>query len=132
MTGERIVDGRIQRTVIRRHEYGYRAEPGYLLVDVAQGDPAEALITNRSGRDLTIDLQGRLADSTISLLLPAGDRSARERSARLRRAGIALPAGHTLRLRFRRSLRGVQSYRAFDDEGIEVSGGSGPGIIIER
>jgi hypothetical protein len=127
--------GRIPRTVIRRHTYGYRAEPGHLILDVAQGDPPAALLTNRTGSGLSVDLGEAFLREVI--LLP-GSRLPRtaaewERLERIgRREGISLSDGDSLALVFSDEARGVQSYQAtVDGTDIEVSGGSGPDIIIE-
>jgi hypothetical protein len=130
----------IRRTVLGRHPYGYCATPGRLLVDVAQGDPAAALITNRTGRTVSITLLGALGGSDVALV-PESFRLSPEAHARLRglieftpvRGSIGLEDGRSLALAFPESLAGVQSYQAaVDGTDVEVSGGSGPGIIIER
>ena len=130
----------IRRTVLSRHTYGYRATPGLLLVDVAQGDPAAALITNRTGRTVSITLLGALGDSDVALV-PVSFKLSPEAHARLRelsaatpvRGSIGLADNQSLALAFPESLAGVQSYQAaVDGTDVEVSGGSGPGIIIER
>ncbi len=52
---------KIPRAIISPHEYEYRATPGNLLVDVLQGDPAAAIITNRTTETVRLTLLGNLA-----------------------------------------------------------------------
>lgn len=136
MAGELTLEGKIPRAVIYRRKYGYNAEPGHLVVDLTQGDPPAALITNRSGRSLSLDLVDDLVDEVIQV---PGSRLPRtpEEWSRLRRLdarrGIPLPNDDSLVLVFIDGRRGVQRYdAAVDDTGLYVSGGSGPDIIIER
>jgi len=127
--------GRIPRTVIRRHTYGYRAEPGHLVLDVAQGDPRAALLTNRTGSGLSVDLGEAFLREVIRLPGSRLPHTAQEWESLERidgRARISLADGDSLVLVFSNDARGVQSYQAtVAGTVIEVSGGSGPGIIIE-
>jgi hypothetical protein len=127
--------GRIPRTVIRRHTYGYRAEPGHLVVDVAQGDPPVALITNRSGSLLRVDLRAARVGELIQVpgsRLPRTAEEWRELERIVDRAAIPVRDGDSLALVFGGEAHGAQRYEAtVDGTGIEVSGGSGPDIIIE-
>ena len=143
MDGETRLEGKIPRVVIRWHEYGYRAEPGHLIVDIAQRDPTAALITNRTGDTSrpgkTLLVQFTSAPSEL-FLIPGDTRfplteellSTLDPPERSRDAYV-LPADQSLLLIFGGGARGVLYYRAFvEGTDIEVSGGSGPDIIIER
>ncbi len=144
MDGDTRLEGKIPRAVIRWHRYGYRAEPGYLIVDVAQGDPAAALITNRTrsercaGRTLSVTFTGRPTPVAV-FLIPKGtsfplpsEVPSKLDPARLLEGAYQLPVDQSLLLIFGRGASGVLEYQALvDGTDIEVSGGSGPGIIIE-
>lgn len=127
--------GRIPRTVIYRRSYGYHAEPGHLLVDVAQGDPAEALITNRTRRNLFVKFTGRVQLRQVRRV-PRGvpfprNRSSLDRCQAITGSTYGLPPGFSLWLALRR-VSSVVPYRVrVAGADIEVSGGSGPDIIIE-
>jgi len=126
---------RIPRTVIYRRTYGYHAEPGHLLVDVAQGDPAEALITNRTRRKLTVEFTGRVPPRQVrrvprKVSFPR-ERSALDRCPPVTGEAYDLPPGCSLWLALHRA-SGVVAYRVkVSGADVEVSGGSGPDIIIE-
>ncbi len=132
----RLHGRRIPRTVISRQTYGYRADPGHLIVDVAQGDPPAALVTNLTGRLLTITFPGGKQPRRV-FLFPKGhfpralQSGATPRTARENRWGHELPPDHSLLLDLSR-VHGIVPYQALvDGAGIEVSGGSGPDIIID-
>lgn len=134
MNGE-TTGRRIPRAVIYRRTYGYHAEPGHLVVDVAQGDPPEALISNRATKSLSVEFPGRTKPREVHLV-PVGvrfpeERSLRERCQRMQGSVYDLPPGGSLLLTLDRGW-GVVPYRAtVDGAEIEVSGGSGPDIIID-
>ena len=144
MAGELTLEGKIPRAVIYRRRYGYNAEPGHLVVDLTQGDPPAALITNRSGSSLSVDLVDDLVNEVIQVPRSRLPRTSEEWSSLRRiglRRGIPLPNDDSLVLVFIDGARGVQRYDAAVDETavgdaadtrIYVSGGSGPDIIIER
>ncbi len=133
---KRLHGKRIPRAVISRHTYGYRADPGHLIVDVAQGDPPAALVTNHAGRGLTVAFTGGKQPRHVFLIPAAHVPRALQNTETLHpprsgRLGYLLPADHSLLLDLTR-VRGVVSYQAqVDGAGIEVSGGSGPDIIID-
>jgi hypothetical protein len=128
--------GRIPRTVLRWHPYGYRADPGHLIVDVAQGDPPAALITNRTRHEVRFKLLEEPVCEVVRVPR-SGVPQRHEEWSKLdradRRGEIPLPPDASLVLLFPDEARGVQRYEALVvGTDIEVSGGSGPDIIIER
>lgn len=148
MDGDTRLEGKIPRAVVRWHRYGYRAEPGYLIVDVAQRDPAAALITNRTrsercaGRTLSVTFTGR--PTPVAVLLIRKGTGSPLTSAVFSKLHRARPLGkgkgktyqiqvdQSLLLVFGHGASGVLEYHALvEGTDIEVSGGSGPGIIIE-
>lgn len=101
-------------------DYGYRATPGNLVVDVAHGDPDGVVFHN-------------LTPHKILLLLPLQTQGERRATDTAPRTGVPIERGQRAELDLATYEPGQYFYTALvADTGLEVQGGSSPGIIITR
>lgn len=101
-------------------DYGYRATPGNRLVDTRHGDPDEVVFHN-------------LTAQAIVLLLPLQTQTERRALVGSPRTALPIAAHGHYTLDLSPYGAGQYFYTALvGDTGLEVEGGSSPGIIITR
>lgn len=109
-----------QQVFFSEGDYGYRATPGNRVVDTRNGDPDEVVFHN-------------LTAQAIDLLLPLQTQAERRTLGGPARTTVRIDAHGHYRLDLSRYGAGQYFYTALvDDSGLEVQGGSSPGIIITR
>jgi hypothetical protein len=126
------VEPRKPKVVFTRHEYAYRATPGNVVIDLAQGDPSLVVFRNLTGGPVVASAAA-YGESTETDTTAA-------RSAALFAEAIAkafsqpLPDGESVEVPLADLREGQYFYRAYviGCAGLEIQGGSGPGIIITR
>lgn len=101
-------------------DYGYRATPGNRVVDTAHGDANAVVFHN-------------LTQQPIFLLLPLQTQAERRALDKASRQRVTIDAHGRYELDLSPYGPGQYFYTALvSDTGLEVQGGSSPGIIITR